>query len=66
MFLNVGLYCYDGLSIVKQMPGPELERKSRKIIEAFKKLVSKFIFANIRRNTKEIHEGTKAKNTVRF
>ena len=41
MFLNVGLYCYDGLSIVKQMPGPELERKSRKIIEAFKKLVSK-------------------------
>ena len=48
------------------MPGPELERKSRKIIEAFKKLVSKFIFANIRRNTKEIHEGSKAKNTVRF
>ena len=66
MFLNVGLYRYDGPSVEKQMPGPELERKSRKIIEAFKKLVSKFIFANIRRNTKEIHEGTKAKNTVRF
>ena len=39
MFLNVGLYRYDGVE--KQMPGPELERKSRKIIEAFKKLVSK-------------------------
>ena len=33
---NVGLYRDDGLAIVKQMPGPELERK-RKIIETFKK-----------------------------
>lgn len=40
MFLNVGLYRYVGPSVEKQMPGPELERK-RKIIEAFKKLVSK-------------------------
>ena len=33
---NVGLYRDDGLAIVKQMPGPKLERK-RKIIETFKK-----------------------------
>ena len=34
---NVGLYRDDGLAIVKQMPGPELERKRKKIIEIFKK-----------------------------
>ena len=34
---NVGLYRNDGLAIVKQMPGPELERKRKKIIETFKK-----------------------------
>ena len=34
---NVGLYRDDGLTIVKQMPGPELERKRKKIIEIFKK-----------------------------
>ena len=33
----VGLYRDDGLAIVKQMPGPELERKRKKIIETFKK-----------------------------
>ena len=31
------IYIYDGLAIVKQMPGPELERKRKKIIEIFKK-----------------------------
>ena len=34
---NVELYRDDGLAIVKQMPGPELERKRKKIIETFKK-----------------------------
>ena len=34
---NVGLYRDDGLAIVKQMPGPELERKTKKNIETFKK-----------------------------
>ena len=34
---NVGLYRDDGLAIGKQMPGPELERKRKKIIEIFKK-----------------------------
>ena len=34
---NVGLYRYDGLAIVKQMPRPELERKRKKIIETFVK-----------------------------
>ena len=34
---NVELYRDDGLAIVKQMPGPELERKRKKIIEIFKK-----------------------------
>ena len=33
----VELYRDDGLAIVKQMPGPELERKRKKIIETFKK-----------------------------
>ena len=34
---NVGLCRDDGLEIIiKQMPGPELERKRKKIIEAFK------------------------------
>ena len=34
---NVVLYRDDGLAIVKQMPGPELERKTKKIIQIFKK-----------------------------
>ena len=34
---NVELYRDGGLAIVKQMPGPELERKRKKIIEIFKK-----------------------------
>ena len=34
---NVGLYRDDGLAIVKQIPGPELEIKRKKIIEIFKK-----------------------------
>ena len=35
---NVRLYCDEGLAIiVQQMPGPELERKRKKIIETFKK-----------------------------
>ena len=34
---NVGLYRDDGLAIVKQIPGPELERKRNTIIEIFKK-----------------------------
>ena len=34
---NVELYRDDGLAIAKQMPGPELERKRKKIIETFKK-----------------------------
>ena len=34
---NVGLHQDDGLAIVKQMPGPELEGKRKKIIEIFKK-----------------------------
>ena len=34
---NVGLYRHDGLAIVKQVPGPELERKRKKIIETFKR-----------------------------
>ena len=34
---NVGLCRDDGPAIVKQMPGPELERKWKKIIEIFKK-----------------------------
>ena len=59
MFLNVVLYRYDRPSVVKQMPGPELERKIRKIIETFKKFLSKFIFTNIKTTTKEIHGGTK-------
>ena len=33
----MGLYRDEGLAIVKQMPGPELERKRKKIIEIFKK-----------------------------
>ena len=35
---NVGLYRDDGLAIVKQMLGPELERKRKKIIEIFKNM----------------------------
>ena len=34
---NVGLYRDDGLAIVKQMPGAELERKRKEIIETLKK-----------------------------
>ena len=34
---NVALYRDDELAIVKQMPGPELERKRNKIVETFKK-----------------------------
>ena len=34
---NVALYRDDGPAIVKQMPGPELERKRKTIIETFKK-----------------------------
>ena len=34
---NVGLYRDDGLGVVKQMLGPELERKRKKIIQIFKK-----------------------------
>ena len=36
---NVGLYWDDGPAIVKQMPGPQLERKRKTIIETFKKTV---------------------------
>ena len=35
---NVGLYQNDGLAIVKGMPGPELERKRKTIIETFKSM----------------------------
>ena len=34
---NVGLYRDHGLAVIKQMPGPELDRKRKKIIEVFKK-----------------------------
>ena len=34
---NVRLYCDDGLTTVKMMPGPELERKRKIILEIFKK-----------------------------
>ena len=34
---NVVLYRDHGLAVVKQMPGPKLERKRKKIIETFKK-----------------------------
>ena len=33
---NVELYRDDGLAIVKQILGPEFERKRKKIIETFK------------------------------
>ena len=33
---NGELYRDDGLAIVKQIPGPEFERKRKKIIETFK------------------------------
>ena len=35
---NAGLYRDDGLGVTKELPGPEMERKRKQIIEIFKKL----------------------------
>ena len=35
---NVRLYRDDGLAIVKQMPGPELERRRKKILKYLKSM----------------------------
>ena len=35
---NVGLYRDDGLAIVKQMPGPELERKRKRLLKYLKSM----------------------------
>ena len=35
---NVGLYRDDGLAIVKQMPGPELERKRKTLLKYLKSM----------------------------
>ena len=36
--VNAGLYRDDGLGVTKELPGPEMERKRKQIIEVFKKL----------------------------
>ena len=33
---NVGLYCDDGLGILQNSSGPEIERKRKQIIQVFK------------------------------
>ena len=35
---NVGLHQDDGLAIVKQMPGPELERKEKRLLKYLKSM----------------------------
>ena len=33
---NVGLYCDDGLGILRNSSGPEIERKRKQVIQIFK------------------------------
>ena len=38
MLCDVGLHQDDGLAIVKQMPGPELERKEKRLLKYLKSM----------------------------